>query len=355
MGPTKLHKHIVAPGIVKNKRLVADNVSVWLNSPVIDVRRLKVLRAVVETGSVSAAAALLSYSPSAVSQQLSALERETGVRLFERVGRGVRPTDAALLLSEHTTRVLATIQDAEDALAAMASGHSGRIRLGAFPTAGSSLVPGALAAFQTLHPHVAIDLAVVEGDEAVASLRSGSIDVLVAVETMSPGEAVTDAFVHRHLLTDPFRVVLPRAHPLAAEHSVDLALLASERWIGVSSGPRHCQLVIEAACVKAGFRPAYAIEADEYPTAQGFVAAGLGVAFVPMLALGSSLHPGVAVRSLKGAQPARQVWAMTRAAVADQVPVLAMLSCLEDAAGEFIRNVVEAAPPNLEGLFSTSE
>ncbi len=305
-----------------------------------------------ETGSVSAAAALLSYSPSAVSQQMSALERETGVRLFERAGRGVRPTDAALLLCQHATRVLASIQDAEDAVLALASGHSGRIRVGAFPTAGSSLVPGALAAFQALHPNVALDLVVVESDEAIATLRSGSIEVLVAVEARSPGDAPRDDLVHRHLLADPFRVVLPRSHPLAARRSVDLALLASERWIGVSSCPGHCQLVIEAACMRAGFRPAYAIDADEYPTAQGFVAAGLGVAFVPMLALGSALHPDVAVRRIKGAQPARQVWAVTRRAVADQVPVLAMLACLENAANEFVRDVVEVAPLNPETVLS---
>jgi DNA-binding transcriptional LysR family regulator len=318
---------------------------------VIDVRRLRALQAVVETGSVSAAAELLSYSPSAVSQQMSALERETGVQLFERVGRGVRPTDAAMLLCEHATRLLASIQDAEDALAALASGHSGRIRLGAFPTAGSSLVPGALAAFQALHPKVALDLVVLEGDDGIVRLRSGSIDVLVAVEPMSPGNAADDDLVHRHLLADPFRVVLPRTHPLAAQQSVDLALLASERWIGISAFPSSCEFVIESACTQAGFRPVYAIEADEYPTAQGFVAAGLGVAFVPMLALGSSLHPGVAVRRLKGAQLARQVWALTRRSIAGQVPVLAMMSCLQSAADEFVRDVVEAAPPSLEGLF----
>lgn len=315
------------------------------------MRRLRVLQAVVESGSLAAAADLLSYTPSAVSQQMSALERETGVRLLERVGRGVRPTDAALLLSEHATRVLASLKDAEDAVAALASGHSGRIRLGAFPTAGSSLVPRALAAFQHLHPNVAIDLAVVEGDAALTSLWSGAIDVLVAVEMRAPGEAFDSHLVHQHLLSDPFRVVLPRTHPLAAEAEVDLTDLASERWIGVSSFPGSCELVIEAACLKAGFRPVYAIEADEYPTAQGFVAAGLGLAFVPMLALGSSLHPGVAVRKLRGVQPAREVWALTRRAIADQVPVVAMLSSLQDAADEFIREVVEAAPPSFEGLF----
>ena len=247
--------------------------------------------------------------------------------------------------------VLASIQDAEDALAALASGHSGRIRVGVFPTAGSSLVPGALAAFQALHPNVALDLVVVEGDAAITSLRSGSIEVLVAVEDRSPDDLADDDLVHRHLLADPFRVVLPRTHPLAVKRSVDLALLASEHWIGVNSGPGHCQVVIEAACMRAGFRPVYAIEADEYPTVQGFVAAGLGVAFVPMLALGSSLHPDVAVRRLRGVQPARQVWAVTRSAVADQVPVFAMLACLKTAASEFIRDVIEAAPPSLGALF----
>ena len=229
-----------------------------------------------------------------------------------------------------------------------ASGHSGRIRVGAFPTAGSSLVPGALAAFQALHPSVALDLVVVESDEAITTLRSGSIEVLVAVEERSPGDVPDDDLVRRHLLADPFRVVLPRTHPLAAKRWVDLALLASERWIGVSSCPGHCRLVIEAACMRAGFRPVYAIDADEYSTAQGFVAAGLGVAFVPMLALGSALHPDVAVRRIKGAQPARQVWAVTRPAVADQVPVLSMLACLEAAAKEFLRDVVEAAPVSPE-------
>ena len=311
----------------------------------IDVRRLQVLRAVVETGSVSAAAELLSYTPSAVSQQVSALERETGVRLLERVGRGVRPTDAAMLLYEHTTRVLASIRDAEDALSALRAGHIGRIRLGAFPTAGSSLVPGALAAFQALHPNIALDLVVLEPDEAITALRNGSIDVAVTVQTRSPGDVADDGLVHRHLLADPFRVVLPRSHPLAAKRSVDLAVLASERWIGIRSCPGYCQLVVELACSQAGFLPSYAIEADEYPTAQGFVAAGLGVALVPLLALGASVHPGVAVRRLKGgAQPARQVWATTRPAVADQAPVRAMLACLQSAAVEFVRDLAEAAP-----------
>ncbi|HYA44991.1 MAG TPA: LysR family transcriptional regulator, partial [Acidimicrobiales bacterium] len=141
----------------------------------IDLRKLKVLKTVVETGSVSGAASALSYTPSAVSQQVSALERETGTVLLEASGRGVRPTDAALLLCNHADRVLAAVQEAEDALAALRSGHIGRIRVGAFPTAGSSVVPVALAAFERRLPKVSLDLVVLEPDQGLAQLRAGAI------------------------------------------------------------------------------------------------------------------------------------------------------------------------------------
>ncbi len=310
----------------------------------IDIRRLNVLKAVVETGSVAAAAELLSYTPSAVSQQMSTLERETGVRLLERVGRGVRPTDVALLLCEHTGRVLAAVQDAEDALAAWRAGRTGRLRLAAFPTAGSALVPGALAAFRSRHPDVALDFVVAEPDEATGHLRAGSVDVAVVVLPKPPGEPVDDGLVHHHLLADPFRVVLPRAHRLAAKRQLDIAMAAGEPWIGVSSCPDLCSLVVELACARAGFRPRYALEADEYPTALGFIAAGLGVALVPTMALGLAPHPGLAVRRVKGIQPERQVWALTRAAVGDELPVQTMIACLKSAADRFARAIVGPLP-----------
>jgi DNA-binding transcriptional LysR family regulator len=302
---------------------------------VLDVRRLKVLKAVVELGSVSAAAAALNFTPSGVSQHVTALERETGCLLLEPAGRGIRPTDAALLLCEQASRILAAIQEAEDALAALRSGQIGRLRLAAFPTAGSSLVPGALAAFQLLHPKVALDLTVHEPEEAIAKLRSGAIDLAITVEPYGPGGAPDDGLVRRHLLADPFRVVLPRKHPLAGRRSVDLAMLADDRWIRVSSSPDYCQQAVDDACVRAGFQPAYAMEADEYPTVEGFVAAGLGVALVPELALGPSVHIGVVARHVKGDQPVRQVWAATRPAIAEQAPVQAMLEFLRQAAKHF--------------------
>jgi DNA-binding transcriptional LysR family regulator len=137
---------------------------------------------------------------------------------------------------------------------------------------------------------------------------------------------------------------------LAAKRQLDIALAAGEPWIGVSSCPDLCALVVELACARAGFRPRYALEADEYPTALGFIAAGLGVALVPMMALSPSPHPGVAVRRLKGIQPERQVWALTRDAIADELAVRVMIACLKRAADEFVTEVVGPIPGRVTEL-----
>jgi DNA-binding transcriptional LysR family regulator len=302
---------------------------------VLDIKRLRVLKEVVETGSVSAAAAVLNYTPSAISQQVTALERETGTVLLEQAGRGVRPTAAALLLCDHAARVLAAMDEAEDALAALRAGHAGRVRVGAFPTAGASLVPQALASFERRLPNVRLDLVVAETDEALASLRDGSIDVAVVIESSSD-KLCSDGLYRHHLLSDPFRVVLPRGHPMAGRRTVDLGALAHDRWVGISTCPGYCQQVVTAACRQAGFEPSYGLEADEYPTAQAFVAAGLGVMLAPLLALGPAAHTGVVVRRVKGGQPAREVWAVTRPALAEQLPVRAMLDELQSSARQFV-------------------
>jgi DNA-binding transcriptional LysR family regulator len=323
------------------KRLVLNNTSEKVKDGVIDVRRLKVLQAVVETGSVAGAAELLNYTPSAISQQMSTLERETGVQLLEKVGRGIRPTEAALLLCEHTAKVFASLKDAEDALEALRAGRTGHVRLGAFPSASASLIPGALAAFRRLHPDVDLDLVVGEPDELLASLHNGSLDIAVAILTRSGDEQDDNGLEYEHLLDDPFRVVLPRGHLRSSDDLVDLADFSNERWINVSCCPNYVAIATQDACEKAGFQPAYAIEADEYPTAQGFVAAGLGVALIPVLALGPATHPGVDVRRLKGVSPARQVWSLTRSSTVNLASVRSMLDCLQLAASEYVRDYAE--------------
>ncbi len=294
----------------------------------LDLRRLRVLRAVVRTGSMASAASSLGYTPSAVSQHLAALERETGTVLLERAGRGVRPTDAARLLADVADDVLARLADAEVALAALREGRTGRLHLTSFPSAGASLVPPAVAAFRRSHPDVELVLGVAEPDEALPALRAGDVDVAVVVV---PDDDADPDLLLVHLLDDPYSVLLPAGHRLAGAPAVDLADLAGEAWVGTASAPGHCQQAALDACAAAGFTPSYAVQGDEYPTTQGFVAAGLGVALVPGLALGL-VHEQVVVKPLRGAQPARRVSAAVRRARAGEALVQAALAALGEAA-----------------------
>jgi DNA-binding transcriptional LysR family regulator len=297
----------------------------------LDLRRLRVLRSVVRTGSVRAASEQLGYTPSAISQHVTALERETGAVLLEKAGRGVRPTDAARLLADVADDVLDRLADAESALAALRAGRTGRLQLVSFPSAGAALVPPAVAAFRRAFPDVDLVLGVAEPDEALAALRAGDVDV--AVVGYGPVVPAEDDLVRVHLLDDPYSVLLPASHPLAGEPDIALADLAAEPWIGTSSAPDHCQQAALEACRAAGFTPTYAVEADEYPTTTGFVAAGLGVALVPALALGF-VHERVVVKRVRGAQPVRHVYAAVRAARSGEALVRGAIDALCAAARE---------------------
>lgn len=301
----------------------------------LDLRRLRVLRAVVRSGSVRAAGEQLGYTPSAVSQHVAALERETGSVLLERAGRGVRPTDAARLLADVADDVLDRLARAEAALAGLRAGRTGRLHLTSFPSAGASLVPPAVAAFRDRFPDVELVLGVAEPEEAVAALRAGDVDVAVVVEPHGPAtlpeEASADRLQLVHLLDDPYSVLVPAGHPLAGAADVDLADLADEAWVGTASAPGHCQAAALDACRAAGFTPVYTVQADEYPTTMGFVAAGMGVALVPALALGF-VHGRVVVKPLRGAQPVRHVYAAVRSARRRETVVQGALCALADAA-----------------------
>jgi len=146
-----------------------------------------------------------------------------------------------------------------------------------------------------------------------------------------PEPSPADDVVLTHLLDDPYSVLLPTDHRLAGARAVDLADLSDDPWVGTASAPGHCQQAALDACAAAGFTPSYTLQADEYPTTQGFVAAGLGVALVPALALGL-VHEQVVVRPLVGPQPVRSVYAAVRAARVGEAVVVAVLEALCDAA-----------------------
>ncbi|MCW3818569.1 LysR family transcriptional regulator [Micromonospora sp. DR5-3] len=293
----------------------------------LDVRRLQVLRAVVTSGSVTAAATHLGYTPSAVSQQIAALERQAGVRLLERIGRGVRPTAAGRLLTEHAGIIGRSIAEAETALAELRAGRTGLLTVRYFATAGAALIPPALARFRQHHPDVRVELKLTDPDDPLPEVTQGQADLAILVRAGAP---VRDGVRLVHLLDDPYLAVLPRDHRLAAKEAVDLADLAAEPWVSSEpAGP--CREVVLAACAAAGFHPRTSVECDDYPTAQGFVAAGLGVSVIPRTALDSH-HPDVAVREIRNPQPVRRIHAAVRETSLEQPALRGLLTALRDAA-----------------------
>ncbi|WP_410639537.1 LysR family transcriptional regulator [Amycolatopsis sp. lyj-346] len=274
----------------------------------LDVRRMQVLRAVITSGSITAAARNLGYTPSAISQQLSALEREAGTALLERVGRGVRPTPAGALLSEHAETLSTELAKAEAALTELKEGRIGRVSIRYFATAGASLVPPAIAAVRREHPGVRLDLKLVEPDDPMMDVEAGNADVAITVFPRStpPGKGVELV----HLLDDPYRAVLPRTHPLARKRVLDLTEFAEEPWVGVDGLPGVCRDILDSACASAGFAPNVAVESEDYQTALGFIAAGIGVGLIPELGLGvGAQHPGVVVRRIRNPEPVRAIHA----------------------------------------------
>ncbi|MGW0834543.1 LysR family transcriptional regulator [Streptomyces prunicolor] len=294
----------------------------------LDVRRMQVLRAVVGTGSVTAAAARLGYTPSAVSQQVGALEKEAGTALLERVGRGVRPTAAGLLLTGYADAIGRQVAEAETALADLVAGRTGRLTVRYFATAGAALVAPAVARLRAEHPGVQVELKLTDPEDPLPEVKEGRADVALVVGASGGREGVRLV----KLLDDPYLAVLPKGHRLAARRSVELGELAEEPWVG-SEWPGPCLDAQLDACEAAGFRPRFAVESEDYVTAQGFVAAGLGVALIPRLGLGSR-HSDVVVRVVRDPEPVRTIHAAVRETAPPQPALRAFLRALRDAATE---------------------
>ncbi len=295
----------------------------------LDVRRLQVLREVARTRSLSAAATALSYTPPAVSQQIAALEREVGTGLVDRGPRGAVLTDAGRALVRHADEILGRIADAEDELQAMAGLQSGRLRLGAFSTAGAVLVPRAVVAFREKHPGVEVRLTELDPEEAIGQLRARELDLALVYEFPVEEVPPLDGLEYVQLLDDRLYVALPEGHRLARRGRLRLAELADEPWVqGVYRGSTlH---VLPAACRAAGFDPDVVFRSDDHMAVQGFVAAGLGVAVVPQLALPTA-RADIAIRPLEveGDLLTRRVGVAMPAGLYRPPAVAAMVEVLE--------------------------
>lgn len=293
-----------------------------------DVRRLQVLRAVVTSGSVTAAAAHLGYTPSAVSQQVAALEKEVGIALLERVGRGVQPTAAGRLLTGHAAIISQHVAEAETALADLRAGRTGRLTIRYFASVGPTLLAPALARLRREHPGVTIDPKLTDPGDPLLDVAQGNADLAIVVRR--PAEESHQGIRMVHLLDDAYRVVLPAGHPLSAQRVVDLADLAGEPWVG-SEPPGPCLEPIIGACAAAGFSPDFVAQSEDHATAQGFVAAGLGVSLIPGLGL-ATRHPGVAIRRVRRPEPIRKIHAAVREISLGQPALRALVDSLIDIA-----------------------
>jgi DNA-binding transcriptional LysR family regulator len=300
----------------------------------LNLGRLKVLVEVVNRGSFSGAATSLSYTQSAVSQSIARLEAETGATLVVRDRRGVRPTAAGATLVDHAEAIFAQVQAAEEDLAAVLGVRGGRLRVASFPSAGATMMPEAVAIFRRRHPGVALTLAEGEPEEISTRLRAGEFDL--ALLFRFPGVALPDEddLAITPLLEDPMHVALPVEHGLATKPKLTLSDLRWEDWVQTSASS-PCARHVVRSCLAAGFEPHVTFESDDYETVQGLVAAGVGVALIPRLAL-SRLHPGIVVRSLEPASPARSVVAATADGRAAAPSAVAMVGILRDIAPDYI-------------------
>ena len=303
----------------------------------LDVKQLRVLKAVSEHGSFSAAAEALSYTQPAISQQIAALEKQAGTKLVDRGSRGVTLTEAGQTLVEHAEVVLARLSAAEAELEAMRGVRGGRVRLSSFPTAGASLLPPAIALFTRRYPDVELTFVEEEPEDAVRMLRAAELEVAMVFEYRDLSQPEFDRLYEgvelRHLLDDPMYIAVPRDHPGARKQQVRLADFADDIWIqNDTRGP--CGRLHLAACVAAGFEPKIGYESDDYNVVQGLIAAGVGISLLPALSL-TNVREDIVVRSLGPRAPARRIASAVIDGRYRSPATAAMLDILSEVAGRY--------------------
>jgi DNA-binding transcriptional LysR family regulator len=291
----------------------------------LDLARLRALHAVHVHGSVAAAATALGYTPSAVSQQISKLERETRTVLLERQGRGVVLTDAAQLLVSTARQVMSLVEAAEVALEEQRGRPTGQLTVAAFPTAACGLLPPVLAELTAAHPLLDLRLVEVDAHLSVDLVARGVVDLAVAHDWDIAPLPAPDGLERAVIGDDHCDVLLPAGHPLADREALVRADLARERWICQPAGS-VCHDWLVRTLREAGTEPDLAYQVGEYGTQVALVAAGLGIALVPRLGRGA-IPDGVVVCPLDPA-PVRRLYALWRTGAARRPSITAAVDTL---------------------------
>jgi DNA-binding transcriptional LysR family regulator len=296
----------------------------------LNVHRMRILREIAARGSLVAAAEALYMSPSAVSQQMATLEREAGVELLERVGRGVRLTVAGERLVTHTERVLAVLEEAQAEMDAVSQGQAGRLNTSAFPSAARALLMPALAILKERLPHVSFAMSDLEPEESIPALKVGDLDLVVTYEFDHLPEPL-DPGVERHLLvTEKMYLALPAGHPRASGGPVRIADLPDEQWIVGRDGTHFLDVQLRVAA-EAGFEPKVDLQSNDYQVILAGVAAGLGVALVPPLGMFAT-YPDVRFVEPADTDVHRRVVAVIRKGSGGSPIIAAAIEALREAA-----------------------
>jgi len=275
------------------------------------LRQLRVLQAVGESGSFSAAAERLDYTQPAVSKIVATLERQLGTTLVDRGIRPLRLTEAGSAVARRAGAAFEQIAAAELEVEAIANLSAGSLRVGTFSSAGAAMVVDALRAFRTSHPDVEVTITEIGMPSALTrSLRRGDLDLGVSFDYPEIGDTFEDDLHLEHLLDDPFDVVVPRGHRLEHDRTIRFADLSGENWLlGDFGADSPSFRMIDRRCRDAGFDPTVAYRINDCQMAQALVAAGEGIALLPRLMLRAK-HPGVVIRPLATDPPSRRVSAV---------------------------------------------
>jgi DNA-binding transcriptional LysR family regulator len=283
----------------------------------LDLKRLRLLAELHERGTIAAVADALQFTPSAVSQQLATLEREAGVTLLEKAGRGVRLTDAALVLAEHARALLARAAQAEADLAAAARTVAGRARVAAFPSVAIALAIPAMAALRESAPALRCELVEAEPEQALPALALGDLDLVLGDEWTHQPWRLPAGLIRHHLLDDPARLVVAREHPARGLRDV-----AHEPWTAGPRGMAWDEMVERTCRAHGGFAPDIRHRANDATVALALVARGLAVTLLPQLALGEGAFRTIPVPG------GRAIAAVTRAADAARPSTRALLDAI---------------------------
>jgi DNA-binding transcriptional LysR family regulator len=302
----------------------------------IDVQRLRVFRAVVASGSVQAAADHLGFTPSAVSQQISALQRETGLVLFEKAGRGISPTATAKVLAAESEELMGSLSRLGGVVEHLRDGRSGSLAIGSFDSAAQMWLPHVAKGLQKDFPDLVLELSLDDlGNAGPAQPLRRDLDVTNEPADGPPLER--PGYERLVLVEESYRVAIPKGHELLKDYTgpVPMAALADVAMIDGDFSDTGCAVIVRNACRAAGFSPRFVARSDDHHTALAFVAGRIGVTILPELAVDEDM-PGIVSRELVSPAPRRRVVAFVRDSSALSPPVCRAVELLQEAVAKTV-------------------